>query len=202
MPPPAPGQGPPSPLPLPCRAEPWRGRYQLSHNTFSPYSAGLSHDIRQVGIYFHIRVAPPTRLLVYFSLELLKLIESNNIYHKVLINTLQSEIDELNMQITYHKNYIADILMYGCCSECCKNKKFSWYYINVQKFYKWTYKNTWPKKHILICILNIVNKSEKNTFQYLKTTVRKDAIVYTIEHLVANIDRVTKDIKSEKQNKK
>ena len=51
------------------------------------------------------------------------------IYHKVLINTLQSEIDELNMQITYHKNYIADILMYGCCSECCKNKKISWYYI-------------------------------------------------------------------------
>ena len=47
------------------------------------------------------------------KMELLKLIESdatgvegsarNNIYHKVLINTLQSEIDELNMQITYHK---------------------------------------------------------------------------------------------------
>ena len=59
------------------------------------------------------------------KMEVLKLIESNNIYHKVLINTLQSEIDELNMQITYHKNYIADILMYGCCGECCKNKKFS-----------------------------------------------------------------------------
>ena len=56
------------------------------------------------------------------KMELLKLIDSNNIYHKVLINTLQAEIDELNMQITYHKNYIADILMYGCCSECCKNK--------------------------------------------------------------------------------
>ena len=55
-------------------------------------------------------------------MELLNLIESNNIHHKVLINTLQSEIDELNMQITYHKNYIADILMYGCCGECCKNK--------------------------------------------------------------------------------
>ena len=63
-------------------------------------------------------------------MELLKLIESNNIYHKVLINTLQSEIDELNIQITYHKNYIADILMYGCCGECCKNKKFSYYNIN------------------------------------------------------------------------
>ena len=59
------------------------------------------------------------------KMEVLKLIESNNIYHKVLINTLQSEIDELNMQITYHKNYIADILMYGYCGECCKNKKFS-----------------------------------------------------------------------------
>ena len=59
------------------------------------------------------------------KMELLKLIESNNIYHKVIINTLQSEIDELNMQITYHKNYIADILMYGCCGECCKKKKFS-----------------------------------------------------------------------------
>ena len=56
------------------------------------------------------------------KMEVLKLIESNNIYHKVLINTLQSEIDELNMQITYHKNYIADILMYGCCGQCCKNK--------------------------------------------------------------------------------
>ena len=58
------------------------------------------------------------------------------------------------------------------------------------------------KKHILICILNIVNKSEKNNFQYLKTTLSKDAIVYKIEHLIAKIDRVTKDIKSEKQNKK
>ena len=56
------------------------------------------------------------------KMELVKLIESNNIYHKVLINTLQSEIDELNLQITYHKNYTADILMYGCCGECCKNK--------------------------------------------------------------------------------
>ena len=57
------------------------------------------------------------------KMELLKLIDSNNIYHKVLINTLQAEIDELNMQIVYHKNYIADILMYGCCTDCrsCKN---------------------------------------------------------------------------------
>ena len=59
------------------------------------------------------------------KMQLLKLIESNNIQHKVLINTLQSEIDELQMQITYHKNYIADILMYGCCNECCKNKHCS-----------------------------------------------------------------------------
>ena len=58
------------------------------------------------------------------------------------------------------------------------------------------------KKHILICILNIVNKSEKNNFQYLKTTLSKDAIVCKIEHLIAKIVRVTKDIKSEKQNKK
>ena len=55
-------------------------------------------------------------------MELLNLIESTDIDHKVLINTLQSEIDESNMQITYHKNYISDILMYGCCSECCKHK--------------------------------------------------------------------------------
>ena len=59
------------------------------------------------------------------KMEVLKIIQSDNIYHKVLINTLQSEIDELNMQITYHKNYIADILMYGCCGECCKNKNCS-----------------------------------------------------------------------------
>ena len=59
------------------------------------------------------------------KMELLKLIQSDNIYHKLLINTLQSEINELQMQITYHKNYIADILMYGCCGECYKNKNCS-----------------------------------------------------------------------------
>ena len=57
-------------------------------------------------------------------MEVLKLIESNNIYHKVLINTLESEINELQMQITYHKNYIAVILMYGCRGECCKKNCF------------------------------------------------------------------------------
>ena len=58
-------------------------------------------------------------------MELLKLIESDNIYHKVLINTLQSKTDELNMHITYHKNYIADIMMYGCYGDCCKNSNCS-----------------------------------------------------------------------------
>ena len=55
-------------------------------------------------------------------MQSLNLFESDTIYHKVLINTLQSEINELQMQITYRKNHIADIVMYGCCSECCKNK--------------------------------------------------------------------------------
>ena len=34
------------------------------------------------------------------KMELLKWIESDNIYHKVLIITLQSEINELQMQLT------------------------------------------------------------------------------------------------------
>ena len=54
-------------------------------------------------------------------MELLKLIKSDHIYQKVLINMLQSEIDESIMHITYHKNYIADIMMYGCCGEFRKN---------------------------------------------------------------------------------
>ena len=39
------------------------------------------------------------------KMEVLKLIESNNICHNVLINTLQVEINEVRMQITYHKKY-------------------------------------------------------------------------------------------------
>ena len=47
------------------------------------------------------------------QMEVLKLIESNNIYHKVLINKLQSEIDELNMQITL----LCENIFYGMFCE-------------------------------------------------------------------------------------
>ena len=56
-------------------------------------------------------------------MEVLKIIDSDDIYHKALINTLQSEIDELRIQLTYHKNYIADFLMYGCFTDCRNCKK-------------------------------------------------------------------------------
>ena len=54
------------------------------------------------------------------------------------------------------------------------------------------------KKHILICILNIVNKSEKNNFYFLKKTLSKDDIIYKIEHVLEKIDRTTKDLEHKK----
>ena len=54
------------------------------------------------------------------------------------------------------------------------------------------------KKHILICILNIVNKSEKNNFYFLKKTLSKDDIIYKIEHVLEKIDRATKDLEHKK----
>ena len=57
------------------------------------------------------------------------------------------------------------------------------------------------KKHILLCILNIVNKSEKNNFYFLKKTLSKDDIIYKIEHVLEKIDRATKDLENEKGRK-
>ena len=54
------------------------------------------------------------------------------------------------------------------------------------------------KKHILICILNIVNKIEKNNFYFLKKTLSKDDIIYKIEHVLEKIDRATKDLEHKK----
>ena len=54
------------------------------------------------------------------------------------------------------------------------------------------------KKHILLCILNIVNKSEKNNFYFLKKTLSKDDIIYKIEHVLEKIDRATKDLEHKK----
>ena len=57
------------------------------------------------------------------------------------------------------------------------------------------------KKHILICILNIVNKNEKNNFYFLKKTLSKDDIIYKIEHVLEKIDRATKDLENENGRK-
>ena len=58
------------------------------------------------------------------------------------------------------------------------------------------------KKESLTCILNIVNKSEKNNFYFLKKTLSKDDIIYKIEHVLEKIDRTTKDLENEKNEKK
>ena len=57
------------------------------------------------------------------------------------------------------------------------------------------------KKESLTCILNIVNKSEKNNFYFLKKTLSKDDIIYKIEHVLEKIDRATKDLENEKVRK-
>ena len=54
------------------------------------------------------------------------------------------------------------------------------------------------KKHILICLLDIVNKSEKNNFYFYKKTLSKDDIIYKLEHVLENIDRATKDLEHKK----
>ena len=56
------------------------------------------------------------------------------------------------------------------------------------------------KKHILICILNIVNKSEKNNFYFFNKTLSKDDIIYKIEHILEKIDRATKELEHKKRS--
>ena len=46
--------------------------------------------------------------------------------------------------------------------------------------------------------MNILNRSEKNCFEYLKLLLNKDAVNYEIEHLKEVIECQTKDFEQEK----
>ena len=54
------------------------------------------------------------------------------------------------------------------------------------------------KEENLKYIVNILNRSEKNCFEYLKLLLSKDDIIYKIEHVLEKIDRATKDLENEK----
>ena len=67
------------------------------------------------------------------ELLMLKFMNSNSIIHNMEMRNLESEIEELRMQRTYHTNYIADQLM-RICSECsgnCLRRKNVFYYIII-----------------------------------------------------------------------
>ena len=56
------------------------------------------------------------------ELLMLKFMNVDNIIQNVAMRNIESEIDELKMQRTYHSNYLSDQLMRGCIGGCCKNK--------------------------------------------------------------------------------
>ena len=56
------------------------------------------------------------------ELLMLKFMNVNNIIHNMEMRNLESEIEELKMQRTYHSNYLADQLMKGCIGGCCRKK--------------------------------------------------------------------------------
>ena len=59
------------------------------------------------------------------ELLMLKFMNSNSIIHNMEMRNLEGEIEELEMQRTYHTSYIADQLMRNCseCSgNCCRRK--------------------------------------------------------------------------------
>ena len=58
------------------------------------------------------------------GLFMLKFMNVDNIIHNVAMRNIESEIDGLKMQRTYHSNYLSDQLMSGCIGGCCK--KFFW----------------------------------------------------------------------------
>ena len=53
------------------------------------------------------------------------------------------------------------------------------------------------KEENLKCIVNILNRSEKNCFEYLKLLLSKDAVNYEINQLKEIIDCQTKDFEQE-----
>ena len=57
------------------------------------------------------------------------------------------------------------------------------------------------KEEILKCIVNILNRSERNSFQYLKLLLNKDTLLYEIEQIKNIIICQTKDLENEKERK-
>ena len=57
------------------------------------------------------------------------------------------------------------------------------------------------KEENLKCIVNILNRSEKNCFEYLKLLLNKDTVLYEIEQIKNIIICQTKDLENEKGSK-
>ena len=55
------------------------------------------------------------------------------------------------------------------------------------------------KEENLKCIVNILNRSEKNCFEYLKLLLSIDAVNYEINQLKEIIDCQTKDLENKKK---
>ena len=53
------------------------------------------------------------------------------------------------------------------------------------------------KEENLKCIVNILNRSEKNCFEYLKLLLNKDTVLYEIEQIKNIIICQTKDFEQE-----
>ena len=57
------------------------------------------------------------------------------------------------------------------------------------------------KEENLKCIVNILNRSEKNCFEYLKLLLNKDIVLYEIEQIKNIIICQTRDLENEKERK-
>ena len=57
------------------------------------------------------------------------------------------------------------------------------------------------KEENLKCIVNILNRSEKNCFEYLKLLLNKDTVLYEIEQIKNIIICQTIDLENEKERK-
>ena len=55
------------------------------------------------------------------------------------------------------------------------------------------------KEENLKCIVNILNRSEKNNFQYFKLLLNKDSVLYEIEQIKNIIICQTRDLENEKR---
>ena len=57
------------------------------------------------------------------------------------------------------------------------------------------------KEENLKCIVNILNRSDKNCFEYLKLLLNKDTVLYEIEQIKNIIICQTRDLENEKERK-